>query len=218
MYTFFHLAFATLLVTAGALVMSATTLNCTSTPTCSAGTNFGTVSFSNITSTSITVTVTLASGDQFVSTGSHSTFLFNSSAPVTISGLTAGFAVGVSPATQSGFGTFGYSINCTAPASPGGPGCGTGASSPAGNTLSFNVNGTGLSLAIFTANAGGYYFSGDIVQNCTNVSGPPCAGPTGAVGSNQDPGGATPEPSSSILLVSGLGALVVGKLRRKRTS
>jgi hypothetical protein len=159
---------------------------------------FGTVKLVQVSSTEVQVTVTLSGGAQFVETGSHQTFDFQikNDPTISITGVTSGFAVGSTGVTQSGFGDFDYSIDCTA--------CGSGASSPQPGPLVFDVSVSSGTLSIndFIKNSNGWYFSADLFVN----------GKTGPVGSN-----VLPEPTSYLVFAVGLLGLIAFR-RRYRAS
>jgi hypothetical protein len=168
------------------------------TGTCGTG-PYGTITLDQTTSTLVTVTETLAANEIFAGTGAGQALEFNVSGGVTIANITSGFAIGPAPATASAFGTFLESVTCTA--------CqGGNANNPAG-PLSFTVtSASGVAIAFFIANSGGFFFASDIVG---------ANGNTGNVADN-DPGATvTPEPVSLSLV----GASLIGlALLRRRFS
>ena len=161
---------------------------------------FGTIDLAQTTSSLVTVTLTLTSGERFAGTGAGDALEFNlaGNPAITIGSITSGFGVGPSPDTASFAGSFGYSVACTS--------CTGGkATNPAG-PLSFTVtSASGVTIADFIANSGGYFFASDIVGVNGNT------GNVAALG-NTTP--SVPEPSSLLLL--GTGALGVAGLIRRR--
>ena len=173
------------------------------TGTCGTG-PFGTITLDQINATTVQVTEMLVASERFAGTGAGEALEFNIAGAVTISNLTAGFAVGPAPASASAFGSFLKSISCTA--------CQGGQAGNPSGPLSFQITSAGgISLSSFTANTGGFYFASDIVGNNGN---------TGNVAANSFvstalPPASTPEPISSLLVGAGLLAVGMFKFRRK---
>ena len=199
----------TMLAMAAAFTMSAhaatitytlTQNGCSGSGGCGTG-PFGTITLTDLSSTSVTVTETLAAGERFAGTGAGDALEFNTKAGSTLSGFTAGFAAGPSPDSASTFGTFVYSVTCTT--------CqGGNAGNPTG-PLTFTVtNASGLSIADFVANLGGYFFAADIVGNGNT-------GNVAAIGGGTGGGSQTPEPATMALTMSGLALVAISSFRKK---
>jgi hypothetical protein len=172
--------------------------------------NYGTITLTEyLNSTTlkdyVTVNLTLVGTEYFASTGAGSALAFNldsSVGTISITNITSGFANGGAD-TASPFGSFLESVDCTT-------GCGTGGSPPHDSgPLNFTVSSTnGVNLNDFIANSGGFTFASDLFIN----------GATGNVAAgdpnNPPPPPATPEPSSLLMLGTGIiGA--AGMLRRR---
>jgi hypothetical protein len=179
---------------------------------------FGTVSGSG--TGTVLVTVDLAGGFQFISGGQAGIFAFNTNEAVTITNITlAGGNSSFTPTTGSagggttfvehmdGGGFFTAAITST----------GNGGSNPLGNVLTFDVTGTGLTVANFITNAGSNLFAADISTGCTPAAGGStvtCNGSTGIV--TNGGGSVVPLPATLPLLGSGLGAMwLFGRRKRK---
>ena len=207
---------AFLLLTVGAPRASADTFNITSchisTGCPAAGTVFGTVTLTQ-SGTSVNFVVSLLNGNRFVETGAggQELFLFNdtiatstittiATSPTTPAGGLSGFT-NLPPVHADGTGDWTASVECTVTSD-----C-NGGSAPTMTSLTFTVtNATVAQLE--TANPNGNFFVADILCG-SNMPG--CAGQTGPVDVTAP---TVPEPSTLLLLDSGLFA--VGVWRRKK--
>lgn len=190
---------------------------------CGTATQFGTVTLTQATATTVNFDVVLNSGNRFVETGAGGgeLFLFNDSlsgstitsitatlngANVSIPGGLSGFT-NISPAVMAdGTGTFTGSVECTDPAA-----C-NGGSTPNINDLHFTVTNATIAL-LTTANSLGNIFVADILCGQTG-----CTGLTGPV----DVTGGTaviPIPGALPLFATGLAGLVMlGRRRMKQAA
>lgn len=168
-------------------------LDCTSTPTCSSGTNYGSVLLQNMGS-DVKVTVQLLSGEVFAGTGGgHESLTWNLNGDPSISSVsglnTTNFTYHNASIAVPGFGKpsvkFDYYIDCAV--------C-VGGHLTNPSTLSFTI--LNHQASDFTPTSQGYFFTTDILAN----------GQTGSVGADGlvVP---TPEPSSYGLLAAGLVAM-----------
>ena len=152
----------------------------------------------------VSVTETLGAGENYAGTGAGNALEFNLNktlASISIFNVSTGFVAGNAGATASAFGSFQDYVTCSA--------C-TGGNGPTG-PLTFDVSTlTGITVADFIANAGGWYFASDILGN---------NGKTGNVGSagsgSSGGGGQLPEPATIFLSLSGLGLFGIGAIRKR---
>jgi hypothetical protein len=140
---------------------------------CTGGCNpSGTVT---VTQTGNTLSFTANLGDSLEFLGANgagigTTFAFDLTgiSNVTFSAITDGtqtYAPNASSPTSimmDGAGTFNFGVRCTT--------CGPGGSNPDGNSISFSISGTGLTLANLTTGSGGSFFAADVISCKTGVT------------------------------------------------
>jgi hypothetical protein len=152
----------------------------------------------------VTVSEVLGTSERFAGTGAGDALEFNVAGNVTINLLTSNFGAVSGSDTASAFGTFYHAVTCLT--------CQGGKAGNPSGPLSFTVgSATGVTIASFLGNSGGYMFASDIVGSNGN---------TGNVGSVYTPNNnsgtntgsvvSTPEPGTVALLLGGL--LVSGAL------
>lgn len=210
--TVFALAAATIFFTAGAAQATTITFNLTS-DHCTGGCLTGQTSGGTITvsdsggANTLTFTVSLLNGNEFINTGFDATFAFNLTGDPTItySGVPANWIVagpsspslieGAGSLHMNGTGFFEYGLLW------GTQGGGNGTPGP----LTFTITGAGLTLASLEQNAFGQFFAVDILSGTTGFTG--IVDASAAVTTVPD-GGSTLTLLGSVLLC-------VGILRRK---
>jgi hypothetical protein len=154
--------------------------------------SYGTVELTQNGANSADITVTLASGFEFVQTGNHDAFTFNivGASGYTVTGIDPSAYVWGQPGANPAFGSFTDKLDCLS--------CQNGGAGAFASQMMFTVTDLdGLTVANFQKNASGYMFSADIVGQ----------GITGAVA-------AVPEPETYGLMLAGLAA--VGFVARRR--
>lgn len=183
---------------------------------------FGTVTVGDLSGGQIVVTVALNSGFEFVHTGGHDGFTFETSSAVNVaidptSVPTTGWTTNATGATDTftnpPFDSWNNSVTC----------CGNqnGASHAVSGPLVLDITGAGLSQASFIANGLGYFFAVDILSTTGLTN-----GKTGSVAAKGPDVTCTdcgvrdvPEPFTLSLFGAGLaGAAAFGRRRKKAIS
>jgi hypothetical protein len=164
---------------------------------CSAGCgpqdSFGTVNLSQVNPATVDISVSLLNGNKFVDTSRYTSFAFNfAGRNITVGALPDGWFDAGAKVSEPGFGVFAHAITCDTGNSSGKQGC--AGNNPWAGVLDFEVSrASGLSVADFQTNGGGYTFATDIFSG-TNSK-------TGLVGANV---AFVPEPAALALVGSGL--------------
>src|SRR5262245_31889584 len=185
---------------------------------CSTGQpNMGTIVVTDVSPGAVAVHVELQAGFGFVSTGAGAgaSFFFrlNPNPTITYSGVTTGWSIpnviGVNQQAPGAYagnglsGEFEYGLACNPPGAP--TGCGNGGSSPKAPPLDFIVTGAGITAASFNdPGPSGSPFAADVISS---------NGRTGLIDASLSSTPVIPEPSSLVLLATGLLGFVT--MRRK---
>jgi hypothetical protein len=175
--------------------------------------NVGTITLTQVGANMVNVFVDLLDGYGFVNTGGdHTPFAFNLTSEAGLSAVftspaggtyTSGmFSLNTAGGANTPYGTYGVAIDNSA---------GNGSGSAYYGDLAFTLTGTGLTTNSFVANTDGYYFSADLTDG-RNTGAVAWSGRVGGGGQ----GSVVPEPSTYVLLASGMIGLVGVARRRKQ--
>jgi hypothetical protein len=145
----------------------------------------------------VDVNVTLSAGYNFVRTGNHDSFTFNTNdASYGVTSINETGWTAFKPGGNPSFGSFTDGLECTA------VGCQNGGAGQQAGPLTFTITNT--ALANFVNNDSGYIFSADIIGGQL----------TGAVGNGLTPG--VPEPATWAMMILGMGMVGAGMRMRRR--
>jgi hypothetical protein len=175
------------------------------TGTCGTG-PFATITLTRTSPTMVTIAEQLSQEEVFAGTGAGQALEFNVFHAVTIGNLTAGFIAGPTPATASAFGSFMYSVTCSA--------CQGGRVTNPGGPLSFTVSApAGLTIADFLPNDRGYLFASDIRGTNGNTGNVAVLSNGLVAPANAAPADPVPEPGTFVLMGAALAGLYIASRR-----